>query len=77
MQLNNEFSIMYLEVEKMNNFRKYRQLSGLKVVEAAKKLEITNVYLHYIESGIRKPSRDLLFKICKLYNCKVEDIFFA
>ena len=59
----------------MNNYKKFRKFSGLKVVEAAKKLGITSIYLHYVESGKRQPSRDVILKMCEVYNCSPNDLF--
>ena len=59
----------------MNIYKKLRLDTGLKVVDASKELEIAPSYLWSIESGRRKPGRDLIVRMCDLYNCKLEDIF--
>jgi transcriptional regulator with XRE-family HTH domain len=62
----------------MNVFKKKRLLAGFEnVVETSEALGISASYLWQIESGYRKPGRDLIVKMCKLYKCKLEDIFFA
>ncbi|EEK8780734.1 helix-turn-helix domain-containing protein, partial [Listeria monocytogenes] len=42
----------------------------------ARSLGITPQHLGYIEDGSRNPSLTLMFNIAKLYNRKVDEIFF-
>jgi DNA-binding XRE family transcriptional regulator len=61
----------------MNVFEKLRLASGLSRSQAAEKLAITYTYLYQIETNERGVSKKLIAKMCEVYDCKLEDIFFA
>jgi DNA-binding XRE family transcriptional regulator len=61
----------------MNIFEKLRLASGLSRSQAAGKLGITYTYLYQIENNDRGVSKKLIAQMCKIYDCKLEDIFFA
>ncbi len=61
----------------MNVFENKRISSGLKRSEAANHLGISYMYIYYIEKGKRKPSKPVIKNMCELYNCKLEELFFA
>jgi putative transcriptional regulator len=54
-----------------------REQAKLNTKEAAEKLSISLSMLYKIEQGQKKPGRELIKKISKVYSCSVEDIFFA
>lgn len=61
-----------------NGLRKLRYNANLrKPKEAARKLNISESMLHKIESGEKKPSRDLIVRLSETYNCSIEDIFLS
>lgn len=48
---------------------------GLTQDDLAKKLEVSRQTINSLERGRYNPSLILAFKIAKLFNCKIEDIF--
>jgi DNA-binding XRE family transcriptional regulator len=65
------------EVEIMNIYKKVRINKGLTVLNAANLLKISASHLWNIEDSRRKPGKELIIRMCKLYECRLEDIFFA
>lgn len=57
-----------------NNLKKLR--GERSKASIAKSLGITPQHLGYIEDGSRNPSLTLMFEIAKLYDKKVDEIFF-
>ena len=56
----------------LQDLRKDRHLTQKQV---ANKLNITVVYLSMLENGSRNPSDTLKMKMCKLYECNIEEFF--
>lgn len=58
-----------------------RKLFNFTQVELAKRLEISEVYVRKLESGVRNPSISLMLKFENLYGVSMKelfpDIFFA
>jgi putative transcriptional regulator len=61
----------------VNKLKEIRLSSGIGFIKAAKELNISATYLYYIETGARMPGRDLLIRMSKLYECKLDEIFLA
>lgn len=61
----------------MNVYKQLRINKGLKVVEASKQLNISASYLWLIEGNKRKPGRDLIIRMCSVYECCLDDIFLS
>jgi len=59
----------------MNNLRKLRTRDELTQEELAKQLGITRQTVIALEKGNYNPSLELAFKIARLFNVKIEDIF--
>lgn len=55
--------------------KELRQDAKLKSKEFASMLDISPVYLSYIEKGTRKPSLDLIKKICEVLNLDLSTFF--
>ncbi len=58
-----------------NNLRKYRRILKLRQEDLAAELGVTRQTINAIESGKHDPSLKLAFKLAKLFNCGVEDLF--
>ncbi len=58
-----------------NNLKKYRKLLKLRQQDLAETLNITRQTINAIELGKHNPSLKLAFKLAKLFNCKIEDLF--
>lgn len=56
-------------------FKKAREKAGLSVKGASVKLDISDVYLSYIEHGHRNPSNKLVDKMSKLYDTPINYFF--
>lgn len=61
---------MYCKLKKLRNENKY------SCVYMAKKLSITGVYYHQIESGKRTLSYNMALKIAKIFDKKPDEIFY-
>lgn len=59
----------------MNTLREYRTRHELTQEELANRLGITRQTVIAMEKGNYNPSLELAFKIAKLFNVKIEDIF--
>ena len=64
-------------MDKVAQFKKLRLKRNLSVAEASKLLEISESHLWSIENGNRKPGKGLIVRMARLYNSKIETIFFA
>jgi putative transcriptional regulator len=61
-----------------NHVTVLRKKAGYKITdELAESLGISKRMLYAIESDQRQPSAKTATKMAKLYNCNLEDIFFA
>lgn len=61
----------------MNNLKKIRMKKHYSQEKLAYEAGITVRYVAFLESGKRKPSLDVAFKISGILNSNVEDIFLA
>lgn len=59
-----------------NKIKVYRAMHGLTQEQLADKIEVSRQTVIAIESDKYLPSLGLAFKISKLFQVKVEDIFF-
>ncbi|MFX0198955.1 MAG: helix-turn-helix transcriptional regulator [Candidatus Hodarchaeota archaeon] len=59
----------------MNTLREHRTRHELTQEELANRLGITRQTVIAMEKGNYNPSLELAFKIAKLFNVKIEDIF--
>lgn len=51
--------------------------ADIETNQAVEKLGISKSAFYKIEQGYRKPSRDLILKMSKLYKCSTDEIFKA
>jgi len=58
-----------------NRLKVLRVMHGMTQEELARRLRVTRQTIIAIEKGKYDPSLKLAFKIAKLFNMKVEDIF--
>ena len=61
----------------MKDLQELREDRQLTQEQAAKILDVTKDYLSMLERGKRNPSDKVKEKMANLYNCGIEDIFFA
>lgn len=54
--------------------RKYRHEAGLTQEELAEKVDVSRVYIGYVEQGRNTPSLEMLGKIAKALKVKLSDI---
>ena len=59
-----------------NKLKVYRAMKDLTQEQLAEKLDVTRQTIIAIESGRYLPSLPLAFKIAKLFEVQIEDIFF-
>lgn len=59
----------------MSNLKFYRQSRGLSQEQLAVRAGITVRYIAFLESGQKKPSLTLAFKISRILQASIEDIF--
>lgn len=62
-------------VEMKNNIKVYRAMHDLTQENLAEKVGVTRQTIHAIEKGKYDPSLDLAFKLARLFNVSIEDIF--
>lgn len=62
---------------KITPIRLKRINAGVEPDEAIENLGISKSAFYKIEQGHLKPSRDLIVKMSKLYNCSTDEIFKA
>lgn len=58
-----------------NSIREKRNGLGLTQDEFAEKLDVSRQTIISLEKGRYNPSLVLAFKIAKLFNCQIEDVF--
>jgi putative transcriptional regulator len=58
-----------------NKLKVYRAMHDLTQESLAKKLEVTRSTIVSIEKGKYDPSIGLAFRIARLFNVKIEDVF--
>lgn len=59
----------------MNNLKKIRIKKHLTVRALAEKTELSPSYISGIENNTANPTLDVIKKICKALNKKIEEIF--
>jgi len=59
----------------MNNIKILRAGKGMTQEELAEKAKVTRQTIIAIEKGKYVPSLELAFKICKVFDKKIEEIF--
>ena len=59
----------------MNNIKVLRAGKGMTQEELAEKAKVTRQTIIAIEKGKYVPSLELAFKICKVFDKKIEEIF--
>lgn len=55
-------------------FKEVRIKANLTQVEVARKLNVTQSAVSAWEKGQKFPRKETLQALCKLYNCKVDDL---
>ena len=55
-------------------FRYFREKTGLTQEQVSEKLNIDKSTVSKWETGISKPTVDLLIKVSQLYNCSIDDL---
>ncbi|WP_096437438.1 helix-turn-helix transcriptional regulator [Alteribacter populi] len=58
-----------------NNIKEFREMFGFSQRELAVRLNVSRQTIISIEKGGYNPSLELAFKISKIFNCKIEEIF--
>jgi len=58
-----------------NKLKVYRAIHDLTQEDLADKLDVTRQTIIAIEKGKYSPSLELAFKIAKLFEAKIEDVF--
>ncbi|MBI2139141.1 helix-turn-helix transcriptional regulator [Candidatus Woesearchaeota archaeon] len=58
-----------------NNLKKYRKILKLDQKDLAKELSVSRQTIINIESGKHDPSLVLAFKVAKIFNSRIEDLF--
>ncbi|WP_147056091.1 helix-turn-helix transcriptional regulator [Sporosarcina luteola] len=58
-----------------NLIKEMRTAMGLTQDDLAEKLEVSRQTIISLEKGRYNPSLTLAFKIAKLFNCRIEDVF--
>ena len=58
-----------------NNIKKYRKILKLRQEDLAAEIGVTRQTVISIEAGRREPSLGLAFKLAKVFNCSLEELF--
>ena len=58
-----------------SNIAKYRKQAGISQTKLANYLQVSRSNVSTWERGVNPPDIETLFKICKLFNVKVSDMF--
>lgn len=58
-----------------NRLRELREREGLSQGELALRLEVSRQTVNALETGKYDPSLPLAFRIARLFDCRIEDIF--
>ena len=59
----------------LNYVKKYRKILKLRQEDLAESLNVTRQTVNAIELGKHDPSLKLAFKLAKVFNCRVEELF--
>ena len=66
------YNIIYIMY---NNIKKYRKLLKLRQEDLAESLNVTRQTINAIELGKHDPSLRVAFKLAKVFNCRIEELF--
>ena len=58
-----------------NRLRELREREGLSQGELALRLEVSRQTVNALETGKYDPSLPLAFRIARLFDCRIEDVF--
>ena len=58
-----------------NTIKQHRKLLKLRQSDLAEDLTVTRQTINSIENSKYLPSLELAFKLARLFNCKIEDLF--
>jgi putative transcriptional regulator len=64
-----------MELSMKNNIKVYRAMHDLTQESLAEKVGVTRQTIHAIEKGKYDPSLELAFKLARLFDAHIEDIF--
>jgi putative transcriptional regulator len=64
-----------MEPAMKNNIKVYRAMHDLTQETLAEKVGVTRQTIHAIEKGKYDPSLELAFKLARLFDVRIEDIF--
>ena len=59
----------------INNIKGHRKMLKLRQEDLAEDLGVSRQTINAIETGKYNPSLPLAFKLAKIFNCKIEDLF--
>ena len=59
----------------MNKIEELRSTKGLSRAQLARKAEITERYLVFVEQNQRSPSMSVMFRIAEALECEINEIF--
>lgn len=59
-----------------NRLRELREHQGWSQAELAQRLEVSRQTVNALETGKYDPSLPLAFRIARLFDCRIEDVFF-
>ena len=72
-------SILYIHSEVNNmlksHLKEYRAKFNMNQSELANRVGVTRQTIGFIEKGTISPSITLVLKLCRVFQCKVEDLF--
>ena len=55
--------------------KEYREKAGITQEVLAKRVDVTRQTIIFLEKGKYNPSLRLAYRICRLLNAKIEDVF--
>ena len=58
-----------------NRMRELREAQGWSQGELAERLEVSRQTINALETGKYDPSLPLAFRIARLFDCRIEDVF--
>lgn len=58
-----------------NRLRELREREGLSQAELALRLDVSRQTVNALETGKYDPSLPLAFRIARLFDCRIEDVF--
>ena len=58
-----------------NTIKQHRKQLKLRQSDLAEDLQVTRQTINTIENGKHTPTLQLAFKLAKIFNCKIEDLF--